>query len=268
MFWGNKELKCRLPNIVTDYVEARLDRAAYKLRVGPEVYVSPTGVGSDQKNKTKLKLDLGRDFVIPAGQFAFLLTEETVTVPEDALAFISIRAKYKFRGLVKCRLSRRSRLYRQARLLRLQCRPGRGASRALRRVFPHLVRRLARSRTDGTQGRLSEHPARNHKSDRRRDSVVFWPRRQDHRDGQAARRQGDGGRAGAGRNKMGDGAPGRRIHQPWAPRMQFQRPDGADHRAPGCEHACSWTCHAILAATAARVDSSSEPCAAGPRAFA
>jgi deoxycytidine triphosphate deaminase len=87
MFWGNKE-------------RVRLDRATYKLRVGPKVYVSPTGVGSDQKNKTKLKLDLGRDFLIPAGQFAFLLTEETVTVPEDALAFISIRAKYEFRGLV------------------------------------------------------------------------------------------------------------------------------------------------------------------------
>ncbi|MCJ2134040.1 deoxycytidine triphosphate deaminase [Methylobacterium sp. J-026] len=100
MFWGNIELRRRLPDIVSDYEEGRLDRGTYKLRVGPEVYVSPTGVGSDQKNKTKLKLDLGRDFVIPAGQFAFLLTEETVTIPEDALAFISVRAKYKFRGLV------------------------------------------------------------------------------------------------------------------------------------------------------------------------
>jgi dCTP deaminase len=100
MFWGNIELRRRLPSIISDYEEARLDRGTYKLRIGPEVYVSPTGVGSDQKNKTKLKLDLGRDFVIPAGQFAFLLTEETVTVPEDALAFISVRAKYKFRGLV------------------------------------------------------------------------------------------------------------------------------------------------------------------------
>lgn len=100
MFWGNKELRRRLPDIVSDYQEGRLDRGTYKLRIGPEVYVSPAGVGSDQKNKTKLKLDLGRDFVIPAGQFAFLLTEETVTVPENALAFISVRAKYKFRGLV------------------------------------------------------------------------------------------------------------------------------------------------------------------------
>ena len=100
MFWGNKELRRRLPDIISDYREDRLDRATYKLRVGHEVYVSPTGVGSDQKNKTKQRLDFGNDFVIPAGQFAFLLTEETITVPEDALAFISVRAKYKFRGLV------------------------------------------------------------------------------------------------------------------------------------------------------------------------
>lgn len=100
MFWGNIELRLRLPDIVSEYEEVRLDRGTYKLRIGPEVYVSPAGVGSDQKNKTKLKLDAGRDFVIPAGQFAFLLTEETVTIPEDALAFISVRAKYKFRGLV------------------------------------------------------------------------------------------------------------------------------------------------------------------------
>ena len=39
-------------------------------------------------------------FTIPPGQFAFVLTEEVVSVPSDALAFISIRAKTKFRGLV------------------------------------------------------------------------------------------------------------------------------------------------------------------------
>ena len=42
----------------------------------------------------------GEAFTIPPGQFAFLLTEEVVSVPADALAFISIRAKTKFRGLV------------------------------------------------------------------------------------------------------------------------------------------------------------------------
>lgn len=42
----------------------------------------------------------GESFTIPAGQFALLLTEEIVEVPNDTLAFISIRAKTKFKGLV------------------------------------------------------------------------------------------------------------------------------------------------------------------------
>ena len=46
------------------------------------------------------KLSEGEAFAIPPGQFAFLLTEEVVSVPADAMAFISIRAKTKFRGLV------------------------------------------------------------------------------------------------------------------------------------------------------------------------
>ncbi|PYQ63310.1 MAG: deoxycytidine triphosphate deaminase, partial [Acidobacteria bacterium] len=43
---------------------------------------------------------VGDAFTVPPGQFAFLLTEEIVAVPADAIAFISIRAKIKFRGLV------------------------------------------------------------------------------------------------------------------------------------------------------------------------
>jgi dCTP deaminase len=37
---------------------------------------------------------------IPAGQFGLLITREVVTVPNKAIAFISIRAGTKFRGLV------------------------------------------------------------------------------------------------------------------------------------------------------------------------
>ena len=38
--------------------------------------------------------------VIPPGQFGLLITEEVVQVPMDAIAFISIKAGIKFRGLV------------------------------------------------------------------------------------------------------------------------------------------------------------------------
>ena len=38
--------------------------------------------------------------MIPPGQFAFLLTAETVTMPDNAIAFISIKARLKFNGLI------------------------------------------------------------------------------------------------------------------------------------------------------------------------
>jgi dCTP deaminase len=100
MFWGNKILALRLKELITEYDESRLDRATYRLRIGPEIYVSPTGEPADPKNKPKALLAPGAPFTIPAGQFAFLLTQESITVPNDAIAFISIRASYKFRGLI------------------------------------------------------------------------------------------------------------------------------------------------------------------------
>src|SRR5258707_11545447 len=100
MFWGGLRLEKELPALVTDYKPERIDGASYRLRVGPEVYVSPTGESDDPRNKPKTQLVHGQGFTIPAGQFGFILTEETVSVPVTAMALISIRATYKFRGLV------------------------------------------------------------------------------------------------------------------------------------------------------------------------
>jgi dCTP deaminase len=100
MFWGGERLKSELGTLIDDFTEERIDRASYRLRVGREVYVSPTGEPDDPRNKPKTLLDEGEGFTIPAGQFGFILTEERVRVPVGALAFISIRAGYKFRGLV------------------------------------------------------------------------------------------------------------------------------------------------------------------------
>lgn len=100
MFWGGKRLQSELGSLIGNFDPNRIDRAAYRLSVGPEVYVSPTGEPDDPRNKPKTQLKEGQGFAIPAGQFGFILTEETVKVPPSALAFISIRASYKFRGLV------------------------------------------------------------------------------------------------------------------------------------------------------------------------
>jgi Deoxycytidine deaminase len=100
MFWGGERLRDELGALISDYDPERLDHASYRLRVGPEVYVSPTGEPDDPRNKPKTSLVQGQGFTIPAGQFGFILTEETIHVPVAAIAFISIRAGYKFRGLV------------------------------------------------------------------------------------------------------------------------------------------------------------------------
>ncbi|GJL87162.1 MAG: dUTP pyrophosphatase [Minwuia thermotolerans] len=100
MFWGGGRLGSELEALISDYDPKRIDNASYRLRVGPEIYVSPTGEQGDPHNKPKTLLSDGEGFTIPAGQFGFILTEEQVRVPMTAIAFISIRAGYKFRGLV------------------------------------------------------------------------------------------------------------------------------------------------------------------------
>lgn len=100
MFWNTSSLKERLPKLISDYSDDRVERANYTLRIGREVYVSPTEEPKNMKEHSKIQLGDDEGFTIPAGQFGFLLTEEKVTVPSDAIAFISIRSRYKFRGLL------------------------------------------------------------------------------------------------------------------------------------------------------------------------
>lgn len=100
-FWSGEKLLTVLDSLVTDFDKDRIDCASYRLRLGDEVYVSPAGEERDWSKRKKILLDRpGADFVIPPGQFAFLLTEEEVRVPRNAIAFISMRSKIKFRGLV------------------------------------------------------------------------------------------------------------------------------------------------------------------------
>ena len=99
-FWSGETLSQRLKTLIKPFDSGQIDCAAYTLSIGPEVYVSPNDQTADPTTVTIRKLSDGEAFTIPPGQFAFLLTEEVVSVQADALAFISIRAKTKFRGLV------------------------------------------------------------------------------------------------------------------------------------------------------------------------
>jgi dCTP deaminase len=99
-FWSGETLIERLDGLIEPFSPERIDCAAYTLAVGPEVYVSPNDQTVDPTTVTVRKLADGEAFTIPPGQFAFLLTEEVVSIPADAIAFISIRARTKFKGLV------------------------------------------------------------------------------------------------------------------------------------------------------------------------
>lgn len=111
-FWSRQKLKERheadqlilVPFTDTDpktqapaLDDNRFDPAGYRLTMGPECYVSP----SNEKDKTSVRSLKEREaFYIPSGQFAFLLTEEVVKVPANALAFIALRSGAKMKGLV------------------------------------------------------------------------------------------------------------------------------------------------------------------------
>lgn len=103
MFWSGDTLKERRGSLVINENgnDAKVDCSALSLTVGNEVYITPSD--PDNSKDTGVKKVLTKEksqFVIPKGQFAFLLTQEIIKVPDDALAFISFKATYKFKGLI------------------------------------------------------------------------------------------------------------------------------------------------------------------------
>lgn len=112
-FWSRQKIKARqqtddliwLPGPDPDYApqpyelrDDQLGAASYNLLMGSEAYVSPTGETDPQSIR---KLKPGQVFMIPPGQFAFLLTHEAVRVPDDAIGLLALRAiELKFQGLV------------------------------------------------------------------------------------------------------------------------------------------------------------------------
>src|SRR5690348_15634975 len=98
-FWGGATLKDQIPrlNIVDseNFDAKRIDCAAYTLRMGAEAYVTPDYQVGRLSSHTKIHLENRQHFIIPPGQFAFLLTEEFIKIPPHVLGFISLRTRYK-----------------------------------------------------------------------------------------------------------------------------------------------------------------------------
>lgn len=101
-FWSSQKLEQELPTLIKpliNYDPSRIESASYTLRIGREIFVTKDHHNSNNEHARRV-LEIDQDFDIPPGQFAFLLTEETVKVPNDAIAFISMKAGIKYKGLV------------------------------------------------------------------------------------------------------------------------------------------------------------------------
>lgn len=102
MFWSGNKLSAELKNLIETsngiLDPESVDCAAITLTVGNEVYITPNS--EKDPSVKQILTDEKPQFIIPTGQFALLLTAEVVKVPTTALAFISFKAKYKFKGLI------------------------------------------------------------------------------------------------------------------------------------------------------------------------
>lgn len=99
-FWSGETLTTRLSELIDRPDPDCVDCAAYTLKVGPEYYVTPNDRTVDPHSTTLQLLSEGQAFSIPAGQLGYILSEEIVTVPTNAIGFISVRARVKWKGLI------------------------------------------------------------------------------------------------------------------------------------------------------------------------
>jgi dCTP deaminase len=107
-FWSGDKIAKRFvedPKIVVPYLDTLIDCSAYTLRLGEQYFITPN---HDMKDRESIRQSLaaptgqtcGGSVSIPAGQFAFLLTEETLEMPHKVMGLISMKATFKFKGLV------------------------------------------------------------------------------------------------------------------------------------------------------------------------
>jgi dCTP deaminase len=93
-FWSTEKFTRRQGGlgIVSPYDPNNFKHGAYQLAVGSEAFITANAVKTSLNDTDQLN--------IPSGQFGLLLTEEVVSIPSDAIGFISIRASIKFQGLI------------------------------------------------------------------------------------------------------------------------------------------------------------------------
>lgn len=95
-FIGTKNLTKLLngTGVIDPFDESRIKNGAYEMSLGAQVFQTDSAPRAVKDLKENEKIE------IKPGQFALLLTKEYVKIPQNTIAFISIKAGVKFKGLV------------------------------------------------------------------------------------------------------------------------------------------------------------------------
>ena len=99
-FWSGEKLSGKGEELVEGFNSDLIDCNSITLTVGAEYYKTADYDSNKKDPSTVQRLEQDEMFAIPPGQFAFLITKEKVKIPNDAMAFISIRSRKKFDGLI------------------------------------------------------------------------------------------------------------------------------------------------------------------------
>ena len=94
-FLSTNELGILLPKCITPFNPIRLKEVGYELSLGNQIFRTDAKEGTREILEGKYT-----QIKIMPGQFALLLTGETITIPNDKIAFISIKFGTKIKGLI------------------------------------------------------------------------------------------------------------------------------------------------------------------------
>lgn len=97
-FWSGETLQHRGQQVVAPFNPKQIDCNSYTLRMGGEFY--STGNQENSGSPRRVQLGPRESRLISPGQYAFLLSKEDVCIPNDTMAFISMRTGIKFQGLI------------------------------------------------------------------------------------------------------------------------------------------------------------------------
>lgn len=95
-FWSTETIKKKQTqhSLIAPFEPKRTKSGAYELSLAPRFLITPGGSADALPSPAVAAVK------IPPGQFALLYTEEYVKIPKNVIAFISLKGRVKFKGLI------------------------------------------------------------------------------------------------------------------------------------------------------------------------